>query len=92
MRLLAPVATDLIGGVTSPNSTWPEAARWCRARRARVIWSPDETRCRIEVPLPDGRGGRIDGEGADFLEAYAQCRDLVEAFFDDPPTRPFARR
>lgn len=64
-----------------------EATRWCREHGARVTWAEDETRCRIEVDVPDRLAGVIRGEAADFFGAYVQCRMLVESFFDEPPTK-----
>lgn len=69
-----------------------EATQWCRDHLAKVTWSEDESRCRVEVIL-DGRAAsaRVWGEGTEFIEAYQECRALVEEYFDGPPTRPLDR-
>ncbi len=76
--------------MTTPDDL-REAARWCREHEARVTWSEDETRCKIEVSVPDRLAGVIRGEASEYFEAYLHCRMLVEAFFDEPPTKRWFR-
>jgi len=64
---------------------------WCRFVRARTRWTVDESRCTIEVPVPDRPFAWLRGSGPDYEAAVQAARRAYADYTSEPPTRPHER-